>query len=125
MRRRGRRNQSSTIAMSAAGIARAARTVSICVSMPVPLQLLRTGAAVGRRRSSFAPDFQHCQKGLLRNLDLPYLLHALFALFLFFEQLALARNITAVALCQHVLEQRLYRSAPDHVTVHRGLDRRR
>ena len=47
--------------------------------------------------SSFLIDLQHGQEGLLRNLDRAELLHALLAGFLLLEQLALARDVAAVA----------------------------
>src|SRR5262245_58853005 len=46
---------------------------------------------------------QHGEKRFLRDLHFADLLHALLAFFLFLEQLALARNVAAVAFRQHVL----------------------
>lgn len=43
-------------------------------------------------------EFEDGQEGFLRNFDRADLLHALFALFLFFEQLALTRDVAAVTL---------------------------
>ena len=43
-------------------------------------------------------DLQHGQERLLRDLDRADLLHALLALFLLLEELALARDVAAVAL---------------------------
>src|SRR3989304_5556090 len=47
--------------------------------------------------------FQRGQECLLGNLHFADLLHSLLPLFLFLEQLALARDITTVALGGHVL----------------------
>ena len=47
-------------------------------------------------------DIQQCKEGLLGNLYPANLLHPLFTLFLLFKQLALAADITAIALGQHV-----------------------
>src|SRR5688500_3810103 len=66
---------------------------------------------------------QYRQECFLRNLDGSYLLHALLARLLLLQQLALARDVTAVALCQHVLAQRLDRLARDDVRTDRRLYR--
>src|SRR3954465_8730176 len=50
-----------------------------------------------RRTCGLVGDLQHRQKRFLRNLDRADLLHALLALFLLLEELALSRDITAVA----------------------------
>src|SRR5207249_11480540 len=47
-------------------------------------------------------NFQHREKGFLRNINLADALHAAFALFLFFEELAFARDVAAVAFGQDV-----------------------
>src|SRR5688500_14818792 len=66
---------------------------------------------------------QYRQECFLRNLDGSYLLHALLARLLLLQQLALARDVTAVALCQRVLAQRLDRLARDDVRTDRRLYR--
>ena len=43
------------------------------------------------------------EKRLLRNLDRPHLLHSLFSFLLLLEQLALSRDVAAVALGENVL----------------------
>src|SRR5262245_24515209 len=60
----------------------------------------RPSAAACARRPSALEDRQ---EGFLRYLDLPDLLHALLSFLLPLEQLALARDVTAVALGGHVL----------------------
>src|SRR5712672_2525540 len=65
-------------------------------------------------------DLQNGQKRLLRDLNLPDLLHAFLAGFLFLEQLALARDVAAVTLGEHVLAHRFDAGARDDV----GADRR-
>src|SRR3954470_12902682 len=58
----------------------------------------------------------HLENGeerFLRDLDPPDALHALLAFLLLLEQLALARDVTAVALGEHVLAHRLDRLAGD------------
>ena len=62
-------------------------------------------------------------EGLLRHLDPADLLHLLLAFLLALEQLALARDVTAVALREHVLALRLHRLAGDDAPADRGLDR--
>jgi hypothetical protein len=44
------------------------------------------------------PDLQHRQESLLRDVDPADPLHSFLAFLLFFEQLAFARNVTAIAL---------------------------
>src|SRR3954471_13390962 len=62
-------------------------------------------------------------EGFLGNFDAADLLHALLALLLALEQLALARDVTAVALREDVLALRLHRLAGDDPAAHRRLDR--
>jgi hypothetical protein len=50
-------------------------------------------------------EFQNGRKRFLRHFHLADLAHALFALFLFFEQFTLSRDVTAVTLGQHVFSQ--------------------
>src|SRR6185437_15308343 len=110
MRRRGRTNQSSMMAISVAGTASHASMVINCDSMS----------------GSFASDLQHRQERLLWNLHLSELLHAFLAFFLLLEQLALAADVPAVALGQHVLTQCLDRGARNNMTadgcLHRDLE---
>src|SRR5688572_11263717 len=54
-------------------------------------------------RSVFVSGAEHRQERLLRDLDAADLPHALLALFLLLEQLALARDVAAVALRGDVL----------------------
>src|SRR4051812_47100737 len=63
------------------------------------------------------------EEGFLRNLYGAYLLHPLFSFLLFLEQLALARDVAAIALREHVLSQRLHRGARDHLVPDRRLNR--
>src|SRR4051812_40346577 len=65
---------------------------------------------------------EHREERLLRDLDVTDLFHPLFAFFLSLEQLALARDIAAVALGGDVLAQRLHRGPRDHPGADRGLD---
>src|SRR5581483_11073410 len=62
-------------------------------------------------------------EGLLRDLHLAELAHALLALLLLLEQLALARDVPSVALGQHVLPQRADGLAGDDASADRRLDR--
>src|SRR3954468_18879917 len=65
---------------------------------------------------------EHGQKRLLRHLDAADALHPLLALLLLLEQLPLARDVTAVALREHVLAARLHRLAGDDPRADRGLN---
>src|SRR3954447_22087307 len=66
---------------------------------------------------------EHRQEGLLRDLDRTHPLHALLALFLLLEQLALAGDVATVALGEHVLAHRAHRFACDDVRADGRLDR--
>src|SRR3954453_12232849 len=68
------------------------------------------------------PRAQHGQECLLRNLDAADALHALLAGLLLLEQLALARDVAAVALGQHVLAHRPDRLTGDDVGTDCRLD---
>src|SRR5688572_22259876 len=74
-------------------------------------------------QSSLLAHAEHRQEGLLGNLHRAELLHALLALFLLLEELALARHVAAVALGENVLAQRLHGRARDDLAADRGLDR--
>src|SRR3712207_993275 len=69
------------------------------------------------------PIFEYGQEGLLRHLDAPDLLHALLALLLALEELALAGDVAAVALGRDVLAEGLDGLAGDDVRADRRLDR--
>src|SRR5690606_944992 len=71
----------------------------------------------------FRAEPQHRHEGFLRYFHLPDHLHALLALLLLFKQLALARDITTVALREHVLAQRLDVHPADDPLADRRLDR--
>src|SRR3712207_6754947 len=66
---------------------------------------------------------QRLDERLLRDLDLAELAHALLALLLLLEELALAGDVAAVALRGHVLAQRPDGLAGDDLAADRGLDR--
>src|SRR5665213_4422939 len=68
-------------------------------------------------------DAEHREERLLRHLYPADLLHALLALLLLLEQLALTRDVTAVALREHVLAARLHGLARDDPRPDRRLDR--
>src|SRR3954470_13914109 len=68
-------------------------------------------------------EFEHRQERLLRDLDAPDLLHPLLSLLLALEELALARDVAAVALGDHVLAEGLDGLTGDDVRADRGLDR--
>src|SRR5215210_7574741 len=86
-------------------------------------------AATSRSRSTrrwdreLVAEFEDGQEGLLRDLDAADLLHPLLALALALEQLALARDVAAVALGRHVLAEGLDGLAGDDLRADGGLDR--
>ncbi len=69
------------------------------------------------------PKLEHREERLLRNLHAADLLHPLLPLLLLLEELALARDVAAVALGDHVLAHRLHGLARDDLRADRGLDR--
>src|SRR3954452_106389 len=74
-------------------------------------------------RRTLAVEREHGQERLLGHLDRADDLHALLALLLLLEQLALARDVAAVALGEHVLALGLDGLAGDDARADRGLDR--
>src|SRR5436190_672740 len=79
------------------------------------------GASRGSRLLPLA-DVEHGEERLLRHLDRADLLHPLLPLLLVLEQLALARDVAAVALRDHVLALRLHGLARDDASADRRLD---
>src|SRR5207248_10984840 len=79
----------------------------------------------GRRHLSLPLSIQveHCEKRLLWNPPHPNLLHAPLPRLLPLDELALPRDVPAVALGEHVLALRLHRLARDHTRSDRRLDR--
>ena len=93
--------------------------VTAYAASPARPRLLRAG----RCRSERSAHLERGQEGFLRDLDLADLAHALLALLLLLQELALAGDVAAVALGQHVLAERLDRLAGDDPAADRGLDR--
>src|SRR5262249_17956352 len=67
-------------------------------------------------------DLQRCQKRFLRNLHLAQLFHALLAFLLPAQQLALARDVAAIAFGHDVLAKGPYDLACDDAATNGGLD---
>src|SRR6185295_12850796 len=67
-------------------------------------------------------EIEHREERFLRDFDHADLLHPLLSRLLPLEQLALAGDVTAVTLRQHVLSPGLHRFARDHTCTDRGLD---
>src|SRR6478736_3072563 len=72
---------------------------------------------------SFLADLENSQECFLRNLDAADRLHPLLSRLLLFEELALARDVAAIAFGQNVLAQRLDALAGDDLSADRRLDR--
>src|SRR5207244_1100911 len=68
-------------------------------------------------------DVEHGEERLLRHLDRTDLLHPLLPLLLVLEQLALARDVAAIAFREHVLAARLHSLACDDARPDGRLDR--
>src|SRR5438132_3168642 len=75
-----------------------------------------------RRPPSFLADLQDREESFLWDLDAADRLHALLTSLLLLEQFALARDVAAVALRQHVLAQRLDALARDDLGANGRLD---
>src|SRR5260221_9799263 len=69
-----------------------------------------------------ATEVEHREERLLRDLDAADLLHPLLALLLLLQQLALTRDVAAVALGDHVLAHRLDGFAGNDLRSDRRLD---
>src|SRR5437868_5142148 len=67
------------------------------------------------RPGSSISHLQHREERLLRDFDAADRLHPLLALLLLLQQLALAGNVAAVALRDHVLAHRPHRLRGDHL----------
>src|ERR1043165_1068706 len=78
---------------------------------------------LGSVRVRAVAQLEDREERLLRDLDAPDLLHALLALLLAFEQLALAGDVAAVALGGDVLAERLDGLAGDDLRADGGVDR--
>src|SRR3546814_10706826 len=72
-----------------------------CPNMNSPKQKCQ-GESRGRAASGAAVHLERLDEGRLRNLDLAELAHPLLAFLLLLQQLALARDVAAVALRGHV-----------------------
>src|ERR1700761_6332182 len=82
-----------------------------------------SGSAEGiRRRLAGRAGLQGGDERLLRHLHAPDHLHALLAFLLLLQQLALAADVTAVALGQHVLADRADVFASDDACTDGRLD---
>src|SRR5712692_10903484 len=66
---------------------------------------------------------QDGEEGFLRDVYSADALHAALAFFLFFEELAFARNVSAVALGENVFADGRDSFARNHTAANRGLDR--
>src|SRR5687767_6560735 len=86
-------------------------------------KLIPAWAAAALGSSGLLVHAEHRQEGLLRNLHRSDALHPLLPFLLLLEQLALASDVAAVALGQHVLAHRPDRLAADDIRPDRGLDR--
>src|SRR5439155_23599159 len=79
-------------------------------------------SSCGPRSRARPSALEHREKRLLGDLDAAHLLHALLAFLLLLEQLALARDVAAIALGGDVLAHRLHRLARDDAAADGGLD---
>src|SRR5258708_11407467 len=89
-----------------------------------PRSNLQSGslATLRRLRSLLFSDLQYGEEGFLGDVDFADALHALFAFFLFFEELAFAGDVAAVALGDDVFADGGDRLARDDLGADGGLD---
>src|SRR5689334_13637414 len=83
----------------------------------------RCAALLTMRQKKSHIHLQGGDEGFLRDVHLAELAHALLALLLLIEQLALAGGIAAVALGGHVLAEGAHGLASDDLAADRRLDR--
>src|SRR5580704_14515340 len=86
----------------------------------VVLRTLQRSLSPERRLRQCSVHLEDGQEGLLRDLDRAHLLHALLALFLLLEELALAADVAAVALGEHVLAHGAHALAGDDLAADGG-----
>src|SRR6185295_10122511 len=82
----------------------------------------RSSPADSGRALGGVAELQDNEERLLEHFDAPDLLHAPLALLLLLQQLALARDVAAIALDDDVLAEGLDRLASDDVRPDGGLD---
>src|SRR5690349_9080385 len=98
------------------------------ISWPIAGSACSASSAVKATRespggpSALVPELEHGQERLLGHPDTAHLLHTLLALLLSFQQLALAADVAAVALGDHILAVGLDRLAGDDAAADRRLD---
>src|SRR4029078_7877178 len=92
--------------------------------LPVPpsADARATATSIAERRGSVV-ELQRRDEDVARHLDAPDRLHLLLAFLLLLQQLALTRDVAAVALGEHVLALGLHGLAGDDLATDRGLDR--
>src|SRR4029077_4412929 len=100
------------------------KTGMTCGSGLVSDIIYKTGCAEGPFPGTLLPRprLEHGEEGLLRDLDRAHHLHPLLAFLLLLEQLALARDVAAVALGGDVLAVGVDGRAGDDVAADRSLD---
>ena len=83
----------------------------------------RTGQFYRLTARTSVVELEGTDEHVAGHFDAPDRLHLLLAFLLLLQQLALAGDVTAVALGQHVLALGLHRLAGDHLAADRSLDR--
>src|SRR5215211_9562608 len=95
-----------------------------CPDRPGSARRRVTRATLSRSGSAgVVAELEDGEERVLRDLDAADLLHPLLALLLALEQLALARDVAAVALGGDVLAEGLHGLAGDDLRAYGGLDR--
>src|SRR5487761_312738 len=79
--------------------------------------------AAARAPTVLVIKLEHRHESLLRDLDGAHPLHPLLSFLLLLQQLALARDVTAIAFGQHVFSHRRDRLASHNLASDRGLER--
>src|SRR5918994_3676727 len=127
LRWRRARNVGDPVATAAVTMVAPGRAVfRLTASAPVRSELASSGRPLCRHASGASHSIVQLESGdehVARHLDAPDRLHLLLALLLLLEQLALARDVAAVALGEDVLAPRLDGLAGDDLRADGGLDR--
>src|SRR5271170_945965 len=120
---------SSATFLSSAASSNNINSCAVCPAAESSAALLAIGLTItyiSLKLSSFLASHIHLQRGdegLLRDVDLAELAHALLAFLLLVQQLALAGRVAAIALGGDVLAEGAHGFPGDDLAADRGLDR--
>src|SRR5579872_761801 len=97
-------------------------SIMTAIRSPFSLVTNRVGFFIASLLVAGRSNLQNGEEGFLGNIDLADALHALFALFLFFEEFAFAGDVSAVAFGENVFANGGYGFAGNHAAADGGLN---